>query len=101
MKHALPILLLASLTGCFGSSTELVVSANSVPVPPALPQSLASACPTLSQIPDRSIGSLVLADANASLSYAACQSKHAEAVGLYSLWRQKTLDFIASLEKAP
>lgn len=99
MKNALPILLLASLTGCFGNSTERVASASSVPVPPALTQSLASPCPSLNQLSDQTIGELVTEDADAAVQYAGCQTKHAEVTGLYSHWRQVILDFVADLRK--
>ena len=99
MKRAFPILLLASLTGCFESSTEPVASANSVPVPPALTPSLASPCPPLNQLPDQSVGTLVLEDSDAAQKYSACQNKHAEVAGLYELWRQRVIEFKASITK--
>lgn len=99
MKYALPILLLVSLTSCGKNSIEHVASASSVPVPPALTQSLASPCPPLNQLPDNSIGTLVTEDANSAVQYSGCQNKHAEVTGLYQVWRQKIIDYVASLSK--
>lgn len=97
MKLALLIPLLVSLTGCGTASIEHVASADSVPVPPALTQSLVTPCPELNQLSDKAIGTLVIEDANAATDYAGCATKHGEVAGLYLLWRQKILDFIAEL----
>lgn len=99
MTRAILILPLVFLTGCFGNSTEHVASASGYPVPPTLTQSLASPCPPLNQLPNKAIGTLVTEDANAAITYAGCANKHAEVTGLYELWRQKIIDFVADLEK--
>lgn len=97
MTRAFPILALVLLTGCTERSTEPVASA-SAPVPPELTQEIASACPPLNQLPDKTIGTLAVEDANAASDYAKCQEKHGTLVLLYYRVRQEILDFIEELE---
>lgn len=98
MKRALLILPLVLLSACKSPSIEHVASASSVPVPPALTQSLATPCPELSPLQDRLLATLIVEDANAAVEYAGCATKHSEVTGLYNLWRQKILDFVAELK---
>ncbi len=57
---------------------------------------MSAPCPPLSQLPDKTIGTLVTEDANSSYDYASCQ-KRVDALGhLYDSIRQQILDFAQS-----
>lgn len=54
-----------------------------LPVPPALPAAIRDRCPPLAPLPDRTIGALALADAEAARLYAGCQAKHDAAISAW------------------
>jgi len=54
----------------------------------------------LNQLGDKTIGTLVTEDVNSSIQYAGCQQKHSAVVSLYEEWRQKMIDYVASLRAA-
>lgn len=99
MKRVFPILLAASLTGCFGNSTEQGSLAN-LPVPPELTQTIAAPCPPLSLLTDKAIGTLVLADSSAAVQYAECSQSKDAAVGAYRDVRQSIIDLKLKLQEA-
>lgn len=75
--------LILALAGCATTGTKLV----DAPEMPALSSQIADPCPPLSAISDTSLAALVQADADASLAYAECRSKHKAAVAAYNAAR--------------
>lgn len=100
MKRVSLILLSASLTGCFGNSTEQGSLAN-LPVPPELTQTLAAPCPPLALLTDKQIGTLVTEDANAAVQYAECSTSKSAVVSAYNDVRQEILNLKAKLKEKP
>ena len=99
MRLALLILISASLTGCFGRSTNHVVSAGqTAPVLPTLTAQQRAPCPPLDLLKDKTIGTLVSEDTRAAFQYAGCQARHESVVGTFDELVAKVNAWIASLK---
>lgn len=87
MKTAIAALAALALAGCLAGCASTGTKLVDAPEMPALSAQIADPCPPLNTISDTTLAALVQADADASLAYAECRSKHKAAVAAYNTAR--------------